>query len=92
MYAGTEASDSTLDNIVWAITVVSARVPMGFTCLVQALSAKWFLQNYSDVHIRIGVHKSIPQGFAAHAWVVYKNRTILGEQTNQVFEPILDWT
>lgn len=81
----------TIADTVWAIQVVSNRVPLGFTCLVQALSAKWLLNNHPDVRVYIGVHKSVHQGFAAHAWVVYKDRIILGEQANQVFEPILDW-
>ncbi|QIP15391.1 lasso peptide biosynthesis B2 protein [Spirosoma aureum] len=76
---------------VWAIGVVSNRIPLGFTCLVQALSAKWLLKKYPDVHICIGVHKSTSQAFSAHAWVVYKNKVILGEQETQVFQPILEW-
>ncbi|QHV94873.1 lasso peptide biosynthesis B2 protein [Spirosoma endbachense] len=77
--------------IVWAISVVSNRIPLGFTCLVQALAAKWLLRKYPDVHICIGVHKSASQAFSAHAWVVYKNKVILGEQETQVFQPILEW-
>lgn len=84
-------SDELLTDTVWAIQVVSSRVPFGFTCLVQALSAKWLLHNNPDVRVCIGVHKSIQHDFSAHAWVVYKNKIILGEQANQVFEPILDW-
>ena len=84
-------SAKTLADTVWAIQVVSNRVPLGFTCLVQALSAKWLFDNHPDVRVCIGVHKSVRQGFSAHAWVVYKDRIILGEQANQVFEPILDW-
>ena len=83
-------SDEIRANTVWAIQAVSNRIPLGFTCLVQALSAKWLL-NHPDVRVRIGVHKSTMQTFSAHAWVVYKDKIILGEQANQVFEPILDW-
>jgi hypothetical protein len=83
--------EQNLDAIVWAISVVSNRIPLGFTCLVQALSAKWLLRKYPDVHICIGVHKSASQAFSAHAWVVYKNKVILGEQETQVFQPILEW-
>ncbi|WP_460938956.1 lasso peptide biosynthesis B2 protein [Spirosoma humi] len=84
-------STTTLTDTVWAIQVVSNRIPLGFTCLVQALGAKWLLHNNPDVRVCIGVHKSIQQDFLAHAWVVYKEKIILGEQANQVFEPILDW-
>lgn len=80
-----------MSDIVWAINVISNRIPLGFTCLVQALSAKWLLNNNPEIRIRIGVHKNNDQIFSAHAWVDYKNKTILGEQKNQVFEPILEW-
>jgi len=66
-------------------------VPLGFTCLVQALGAKWLLKNYPDVQLRIGVRNNRAEGFSAHAWLTYQNRTILGEQADQVFEPILAW-
>ena len=90
-YSGKPVSENTISHIVWAINVVSHRIPLGFTCLVQALSAKWLLNNHPDVRIRIGVNKNEAQGFSAHAWVDYKNKTILGGQTTQVFEPILEW-
>ncbi|AKD58365.1 hypothetical protein SD10_06225 [Spirosoma radiotolerans] len=80
-----------LTDSVWAIQVVSARIPLGFTCLVQALSAKRLLHNHPDVRICIGVQKNEQQAFSAHAWVVHKDKIILGEQASQVFEPILDW-
>ncbi|GAB3881781.1 hypothetical protein GCM10028825_03510 [Spirosoma agri] len=81
----------TLQTTVWAIRVVSNRIPLGFTCLVQALSAKWLLRKHSGVRIHIGVHKSTAQEFSAHAWVTYNGTVILGEQTTQVFQPILEW-
>ncbi|GAB3506404.1 hypothetical protein GCM10027341_39410 [Spirosoma knui] len=82
--------DEVIDKTTWAIRVISARIPFGFTCLVQALSAKWLLKN-PEVQICIGVQKSATDQFSAHAWVVYKGRTILGEQANQVFQPIMEW-
>ncbi|MFD2933132.1 lasso peptide biosynthesis B2 protein [Spirosoma flavum] len=90
-YTKKSPSVNTLNTIVWAINSVSNNVPLGFTCLVQALSAKWLLKNHPDVRVCIGVNKSTTQDFSAHAWVIYKNRIILGEQTTQRFEPILEW-
>lgn len=84
-------SDEQLNRIIWAIQTLSARIPLGFTCLVQALSAKWLVHNHPAVRVCIGVQKNPQHGFAAHAWVVYKDKTVLGEQANQVFEPILHW-
>jgi hypothetical protein len=85
------SSEEKRTRIVWAIRVVSSRMPLDYTCLVQALAAKWVLKRDPDVRIHIGVQKNEKQAFSAHAWVVYKDKIILGEQPNQVFKPILDW-
>jgi|GEM_PF-1262294 len=84
-------SRSFIDKQIWAIKIVSARVPMGLTCLVQALAGKWLLKNHPDVRVHIGVRNNSLDGFSAHAWVTYQHNTILGEQPNLVFEPILAW-
>jgi hypothetical protein len=86
-----EIAQSTIDKRVWAVRVVSAHIPFGFTCLVQALATKWLLKNQPDVRVHIGVRTNSVDGFSAHAWVTYQYKTILGEQPNLVFEPILDW-
>ena len=80
-----------IDAIIWVIRVLSQRIPLSFTCLVQALSAKQLLNNHPDVRLCIGVHKSDEQDFSAHAWVVYNNKIILGGQTAHLFQPILEW-
>jgi len=84
-------SEKIMNELVWAVKVVSAKIPLGFTCLTQALAAKWLLNSHPDIQLHIGVRKNIAEDFSAHAWVVYKNRTILGEQKSQMFEPILEW-
>ena len=84
-------SDSYVSRYIWAVRVISTRIPFGFTCLVQALSAKWLLKNHPDVRVCVGVRNNKTEGFSAHAWLTYQNRIILGEQTAQVFEPILAW-
>lgn len=90
-------SSPTLDeqyvsDVVWAVRVVSSRLPLGFTCLVQALSAKWLLKQDASVRLCIGVQKNSTQDFSAHAWLVYQRRIILGEQEGQPFQPILEWS
>ncbi len=90
-YSGRVLPEKNITGTIWAIQVLSNQIPFGFTCLVQSLSAKWLLKRCPDVRIYIGVRK-VNQAFSAHAWVVYKGKTILGEQPNQVFEPILDWS
>ncbi len=84
-------SVSFISGQIWAIKTVSARIPIGFTCLVQALAGKWLLKKHPDVRVHIGVRNNSLDGFSSHAWVTYQHNTILGEQPNLVFEPILAW-
>lgn len=84
-------SKERLEDVVWAITVLGNRLPFGFTCLVQALSAKWLLRNKCNLQLHIGVRKSVDHQFSAHAWITHDDTIILGEQKNQVYEPILNW-
>ena len=84
-------SDIYISKHIWAVRVISSRVPLGFTCLVQALGAKWLLKNHPDVRVCVGVRNDRTDGFSAHAWLTYQNSVILGEQPDQVFKPILAW-
>lgn len=84
-------SEELVNEVIWAIHLISSKIPLGFTCLIQALAAKRLLKNQPDVHLCIGVRKSRNELFSAHAWIAYQNKIILGEQPNQVFEPILEW-
>ncbi|AQG82264.1 hypothetical protein AWR27_02090 [Spirosoma montaniterrae] len=81
-----------LNEVVWAVQVVSRRVPFGFTCLVQALSVRWLLRSHPAIELKIGVHKSETGQFTAHAWVEHNQQIIIGEQSDQAFTPILTWT
>ncbi|WP_020607025.1 lasso peptide biosynthesis B2 protein [Spirosoma spitsbergense] len=85
-------SDEYINKQIWAVRVISGWIPLGFTCLVQALGAKWLLKSHPDIRVCVGVCNSKTEGFSAHAWLTYQNRIILCEQTDQVFEPILAWT
>ncbi len=83
--------DSYITEQIWAVRVISARIPLGFTCLVQALGTKWLLNDHPDVRVCVGVRNRKIEGFSAHAWVTHQNKIILGGQTDLVFEPILVW-
>ena len=76
---------------MWGIRVVNHYVPLNFTCLVQAISAKRLLKNHPDIHLCVGVRKSASSVFSAHAWLVYQQSVVLGEWTDQSFETILEW-
>lgn len=84
-------SEELIHEVVWAVHLVSSKIPLCFSCLTQALTAKWLLKNQSDVQVLIGVQKNTDEEFSAHAWLDYRTKTILGEQPNQLFEPILEW-
>jgi hypothetical protein len=66
------------DNIVWAVTAVSRRIP-GATCLTQALASRVLLSRAGiPALLRIGVGRSETGAFAAHAWVESNGRIVIG--------------
>ena len=89
--ASPAVSEDRLKAVIWAIAVVSKPVFLGFTCLVQALAAKWLLKNNYTTRLGFGVHKQAAAGFSAHAWLMHEGKVILGEQATPVFTPILEW-
>ncbi len=87
-----EPATGQINDVVWAVRAVSRRVPLGFTCLVQALSVHRLLGRHAAIELKIGVSKSKTGEFMAHAWVEHHQQIIIGEQSEQAFTPILTWT
>lgn len=79
-------------EVAHAITALSHRLPLGFTCLVQALAARRLLRAWPQVRLSLGVQKNAAGAFAAHAWLTVAGQTLLGGQTAHTFQPITEWT
>ncbi len=77
------------DQIVVAILRASRIVP-GASCLPQAVAANRMLaRNNHRSTLRIGVDKSAPQGFRAHAWLECDGRVLVGgERSLEEFTPL----
>src|SRR5215217_7114582 len=72
------ANQSSVDRLVWAVTVASRYVPKA-TCLTQALGAQILLgRRAHPARLRIGVARSEEGRLEAHAWLEYEDKVIVG--------------
>ena len=77
---------------VWAIRAVAPRLPLGLSCLPQALALKYLLRRDPDMPLHIGVQTAASQGFQAHAWIEKDGHIVIGnwpQETN--YRPIWVW-
>lgn len=79
-----------INQLVWSIKVISANFPFGFTCLPQALTAKYFLRNDASIELIIGVQKE-QSSLLAHAWVEQNRKFIIGDTPFSNYTPIWKW-
>lgn len=86
------ASPQAVEAAAWAVRVVSAKSPVAFTCLVQALTARWLLGSHPDLRVRLGVRRGPAEPFAAHAWLEWRGRVVLGDQPGPAFTPLFEWS
>ena len=75
---GSPARDE--DRILWAVSTAAAALPLGRTCLSEALTAHWLLAAAGrSSTIRFGIAAGEPRSrFAAHAWIESEGRPLLG--------------
>ena len=88
-----EADRTPVERIVWAVNVASHYVPDA-TCLARALATKILLcRRGHPAHLRIGVTRSEPGKFEAHAWVESHDRVVMGgpESLLRRYTPLPAW-
>lgn len=75
-----ETADERLaDRIGFVIARLSKRLPWRSDCVIQAIAAQdWLAELGMASEIRIGVERPEDGPFAAHAWLVRKERVITG--------------
>jgi hypothetical protein len=74
--------------VVRAVTIASRAVP-GASCLTQALAAQLLLARRGCPSVlRLGVGRGPGRRFAAHAWLEYEGRPIIGEFEAGRFTPL----
>jgi len=79
-----------VDKVVWAVTTASRYFPAA-TCLTQALAAQVMLTGSGyPFRVEIGVSKK-EDVFAAHAWLVYDGRVVLGGPDVDCYTPLMAW-
>lgn len=76
----------------WAVRTVSYRLPIGLTCLPQALTLKYLLRRDPNMPLHIGVQTAGPQGFQAHAWIEKDGHIVIGDWPQETnYRPIWVW-
>lgn len=66
-------------TILWAVEVVSWRMPGGVKCLARALTTQTLLRRRGwKTDLRIGVAKAENGQLEAHAWVEHDGRILIG--------------
>ncbi|MGB6067985.1 MAG: lasso peptide biosynthesis B2 protein [Desulfomonilaceae bacterium] len=74
------------ERIVWAISVMSRRMPVASRCLTQAVAAKILLARWGyPVLLRIGVGKGQNGRLEAHAWVERQGVVVVGAPASSRF-------
>jgi len=82
--------DQTLQEVAWAIRVVSSRWPWNAVCLPQALSFKYLLREDSMLLLQIGVNRNKGGEFQAHAWVEKDGKILIGD-TAEEYQTLWTW-
>jgi hypothetical protein len=76
-------------RILWAVRTVTATLPLGRTCLSEALTAHWLLASAGcSSRIRFGVAPEPRAGFAAHAWIESNGRPLLDLPDSGIYLPL----
>lgn len=92
--SGFQGKDHTsIDQVVWAVRVVSRYVPDA-TCLTQALATQVLLSCHGyHTDLRIGVARSATGQFQAHAWVEKDGVVVIGGPASylQRYTPLPDF-
>ena len=84
----TSDTQTTAQDVVWAVRGVSRAVP-GATCLTQALAAQILLSRRGcSSRLRIGVARGPAGGLLAHAWLESDGVVVLGGPHVESYTPL----
>jgi hypothetical protein len=74
---------------IYLIKGLAYYMPLGFTCLPQALALKYFMAADKTAQVIIGVNNT--GGFKAHAWVEKNTKFLIGDLPLENYTPIWQW-
>jgi transglutaminase superfamily protein len=73
-------------RIAWAVRTATYLVPMGRTCLTEALTAQHLLRRRGcDTTLRFGVAKCAADAVTAHAWLETAGRILIGGESAALY-------
>ena len=79
-----------VERVTWAVSAAARRLP-GCTCLVSAFALQRLLSregHASELHIGVARREA---GIAAHAWIVCRGATLIGESEAGDYAPLVTW-
>jgi hypothetical protein len=80
------------ERVIWAIEATGRRLAGVSTCLVRAIVVDTRLSSPErPLRLTIGVKRALVGDLESHAWVVDRERILIGGQVAQEFLPILAW-
>ena len=77
-------------EIIYYIKGISVNIPLGFSCLPQALTLKYFLKNNASTKLILGVNNE-NSNFKAHAWVEQNGEYLIGDIPFETYSPLWQW-
>jgi hypothetical protein len=82
-------SPDSASRIIWGVRA-AARILPGTKCLAQALTMQFMLARAGHESVlRVGVAKDSRMPFDAHAWVIFRGHTVIGEAGDR-YTPLAD--
>jgi Transglutaminase-like superfamily len=88
--SGNSFTEIEIEKLVFYTKAISANVPLGFTCLPQALTLKYYLRRDVQVQVIIGVNTET--SFKAHAWVEKNKNYLIGDLPFETYTPLWTWS
>ncbi len=83
-------TETEINRLIYFIKGISAHLPLGLTCLPQALTLKYYLNSDSAVKLIIGIN--VENTFKAHAWVEKNTKYLIGDLPFEIYTPLWTWT
>lgn len=78
-------------DVEWAIAAICRRLPKTPTCLMQAIAAKFLLDEHkvpTTLYIGVAPGPTDQRGINAHAWLRCGHRVVTGKAESQRFQPL----
>jgi len=79
-------SGPNIEDLVWSVNAVSARVPWRAKCFERGLALQWMLRRRGyDARLVYGARMQDESGLDAHVWVTLGDRILIGGEEAETY-------